>query len=44
MIHTSLPLPGAARAYMEALPPGDWWVFDASGIDRSGVPAVIVPS
>lgn len=39
MIRSPLPLPESARAYIGALPPGEWWFFDQSPIDRTGVPA-----
>ena len=39
MIHCPEPLPGAARAYIDALPAGDWYMFDMSQLDVCGVPA-----
>lgn len=39
MIDSDHPLPGAVRAYMDALPRGDWFFFDMSPLDRTGVPA-----
>ena len=39
MIHSDEPIPDAARAYIEALPAGDWYLFDMSPLDRTGVPA-----
>jgi ribosomal protein S12 methylthiotransferase accessory factor len=39
MIHSDHPIPDVVRAYMDALPPGDWFFFDMSPLDRTGVPA-----
>ena len=41
MIRSPLPLPDAARAYVDSLPPGDWTFFDQAPIDRAGVPAFV---
>ncbi len=37
MIHSDYPVPAVVRAYMEALPPSDWFLFDMSPLDVSGV-------
>ena len=37
MIHSDHPIPDVVRAYMDALPPGDWFFFDMSPLDRTGV-------
>ena len=39
MIHCDISLPPAARAYIDALPDGDWFLFDMSPLDITGVPA-----
>lgn len=39
MIHSAEPVPDIARAYMDAMPAGEWWLFDMSPLDRTGVPA-----
>lgn len=39
MIHSAEPMPDIARAYMDAMPPGEWYLFDMSPLDRTGVPA-----
>ena len=39
MIRSDHPVPDVVRAYMDALPPGDWFFFDMSPLDRTGVPA-----
>lgn len=39
MIHSAEPVPAIARAYMDAMPAGDWYLFDMSPLDRTGVPA-----
>lgn len=39
MIHSEHPVPDIVRAYMDALPAGDWYLFDMSPLDRTGVPA-----
>lgn len=39
MIHCPEPLPEPARAYIDASPPGDWYLFDMSPLDVCGVPA-----
>ncbi|CAA9482991.1 MAG: UPF0142 protein MTH_987 [uncultured Sphingomonadaceae bacterium] len=38
-VHSDHPLPDPVRAYMAALPRGDWYLFDMSPLDRAGVPA-----
>ncbi len=39
MIHCSQAVPDPARAYIDALPPGTWYLFDMSPLDVCGVPA-----
>ena len=39
MIHSDRPVPDTVRAYQDALPPGDWFLFDMSPLDVTGVPA-----
>lgn len=39
MIHCDKSLPSAARAYIDDLPDGDWFLFDMSPLDITGVPA-----
>jgi ribosomal protein S12 methylthiotransferase accessory factor len=39
MIHSDHPVPAVVRAYMDALPPSDWFLFDMSPLDVTGVPA-----
>ncbi|WP_294171710.1 YcaO-like family protein [uncultured Sphingomonas sp.] len=39
MIHSDHPVPAVVRAYTEALPPSDWFLFDMSPLDVTGVPA-----
>ncbi|WP_375428695.1 YcaO-like family protein [uncultured Sphingomonas sp.] len=39
MIHCAEPVPDIARAYVDAMPAGEWYLFDMSPLDRTGVPA-----
>ncbi|SFS12498.1 YcaO-like family protein [Sphingomonas jatrophae] len=39
MITSALPVPAIARAYIDAAPPGDWFLFDMSPLDVTGIPA-----
>lgn len=39
MIHSHEPVPDIARAYIDAMPAGDWFLFDMSPLDVTGVPA-----
>ena len=39
MIHCPEPVPTPAQAYIDALPPGTWYLFDMSPLDVCGVPA-----
>ena len=39
MIHCGEPIPPAARAYIDAVPAGDWFLFDMSPLDVTGIPA-----
>ena len=41
MIRSPIDLPKNAQAYIDSLPPGDWWFFDQAPIDRAGVPAYV---
>ena len=41
MIRSPIDLPENARAYIDSLPPGDWWFFDQAPIDRAGIPAFV---
>jgi ribosomal protein S12 methylthiotransferase accessory factor len=39
MIRSAVPVPPIAQAYMDALPAGEWFLFDMSPLDRTGIPA-----
>ncbi|MCG5431787.1 YcaO-like family protein [Mycobacterium sp. MYCO198283] len=39
MIVSDHPVPDVVAAYIDALPPGDWFFFDMSPLDVTGVPA-----
>lgn len=39
MIHSAHPVPDVVGAYVDALSPGEWFCFDMSPLDVTGVPA-----
>lgn len=39
MIHSDHPVPAIARAYIDAVPDGTWFLFDMSPLDVTGIPA-----
>ena len=39
MIRSPIDLPEPCQAYVDALPPGDWWFFDMAPLGGAGVPA-----
>lgn len=39
LIHSDHPVPDPARAYIDSVPGGDWYLFDMSPLDVTGVPA-----
>ncbi len=39
MIHSDHPVPEIARAYINAVPQGSWYLFDMSPLDVTGIPA-----
>ena len=39
MIHSNHPVPDTALAFIDAVPEGNWYLFDMSPLDFTGIPA-----
>lgn len=39
VIHSDHPIPDEARAYIDSIPKGSWYLFDMSPLDVTGIPA-----